>query len=94
MRHHVNWIFFTITNQPHEASKWRFKMALDKTTAAVANLKAAATAILAHCQDHTAELAAVEAADSANAADIQTVADELNAAASPAASSPAQDPAP
>ena len=58
-----------------------FIMALEKTQAAVANLKAAASAMIAHCQDHVAAAAAVEAADAANAADIQAVADQLNGAA-------------
>lgn len=65
-------------------------MALEKTIAAVANLKSAAAAMVAHCQDHSAEIAklqqaaaAVEAADVSVASDIQAAADELNAAANP-----------
>jgi hypothetical protein len=64
-------------------------MALEKTAAAVANLKAAASAMIAHCQDHVNEAAAVDAADAANAADIQAVADQLNAAVNPPQPNPA-----
>lgn len=67
-------------------------MALEKTVAAVANLKSAAATMLTHCQDHSTEIAQlkqaaadVDAADASVAADIQTVADELNAASNPPA---------
>lgn len=69
-----------------------FEMALEKTTAAVANLKSAAAALISHCQDHTAEisqlqqqLAAVEAADASIAADIQATADQISSNVPPSA---------
>jgi hypothetical protein len=75
-----------------------FLMALEKTQAAVANLKAAASAMIAHCQDHSAQIAqlqaevdAANAADASVAADIQATADQINAAVEPAA--PASPPA-
>lgn len=71
-------------------------MALEKTAAALVNLSQAADNLINHCQDHSAEIASlnaqlaqvqsdVAAADDSTAAAIQAEADKIIAAGTPPA---------
>jgi vacuolar-type H+-ATPase subunit H len=88
MKHQINWLFFTITNQPHEARKWRIKMALENLTALVAAASADADAIIAKAGSDASALAQAQS-DIANleaqaVAVVQPLADKLHGAVPPA----------
>jgi hypothetical protein len=84
IQHRVNYIFFTITNQPHEARKWRIKMALENLTALVNATSADADAIIAKAGTDASALAQAQT-DIANleaqaVSVVQPLADKLHAA--------------
>lgn len=84
IRHQVNYLFFTITNQPHEARKWRIKMALENLTALVAAASSDADEIISQASSDAAALAQAKS-DIANleanaVAVVQPLADKLAAA--------------
>jgi hypothetical protein len=86
--HHVILILIGRAPYAYSTERMEFEMALDKFTAAAAELTDAANRLITHCKDHEGQVAQLTAdlaqADETATAAIQPTIDALNAAAPPA----------